>query len=209
GSKRFLFGWNPTKRDNRDEGLWEWGGNLVVHELKQRPDGSLAQVMPEGYRDQFTQLLYVHDAFIGKQGKATFSPIHIPYPETYLLQTSIVFDRDVSHAGIALRFDAETDDSYWYIIEPRSNRLVFDRFPNDAWHFMNFHGLEKYTPLIPGSTVQIEIIVDGDIAVCYLNQKAVLSTRMHLNPGKPLALVSINGRTRFEELKIFTLGGRS
>lgn len=50
GKNRYLFGWNPTKTDNRDEGVWQWGGNLTVHKLTQEADGSLTVSMPEAVR---------------------------------------------------------------------------------------------------------------------------------------------------------------
>jgi len=37
-----LFGWNPTRSGAKDKGDWDWGGNLVVHELFQEKDGQLA-----------------------------------------------------------------------------------------------------------------------------------------------------------------------
>ena len=34
--ERYLFGWNPTRIDNRDYSPWQWGGTLVVHQIVQR-----------------------------------------------------------------------------------------------------------------------------------------------------------------------------
>jgi beta-fructofuranosidase len=45
--RRFLFGWNPTRQDETDAGAWQWGGNLIVHELWQQTNGTLAVREPE------------------------------------------------------------------------------------------------------------------------------------------------------------------
>ena len=37
GKRRFLFGWDPTRAEKKDYYRWDWGGNLVVHELAQEP----------------------------------------------------------------------------------------------------------------------------------------------------------------------------
>ena len=50
GVNRYLFGWNPTRTDNKDDGAWQWGGHLVVHKLVQLSDGSLRVRMPERLR---------------------------------------------------------------------------------------------------------------------------------------------------------------
>ena len=47
GRRRYLFGWNPTREGDTDEGKWQWGGNLVVHELCQQRDGTLAVRVPD------------------------------------------------------------------------------------------------------------------------------------------------------------------
>ena len=54
GEKRYIFGWNPTKEGNRDEGKWQWGGNLVVHEIIQQPDGSLSVKIPDTIDKKFS-----------------------------------------------------------------------------------------------------------------------------------------------------------
>ena len=33
GRRRFIFGWLPSRTEERDDGAWQWGGNLVVHEI--------------------------------------------------------------------------------------------------------------------------------------------------------------------------------
>ena len=47
-----MYGWNPTRENNahhfaplgydgKDCNTWDWGGNLIVHELWQDEDGDL------------------------------------------------------------------------------------------------------------------------------------------------------------------------
>ncbi|MDU5947713.1 MAG: glycoside hydrolase, partial [Paenibacillus macerans] len=42
-----MFGWNPPKSRGKDYHTWDWGGNLIVHEIVQRPDGTLAVKVPD------------------------------------------------------------------------------------------------------------------------------------------------------------------
>src|SRR5262249_40185268 len=46
GWRRFLFGWNPTREGAHQQGAWQWGGNIVVHELLAADDGSLSVQVP-------------------------------------------------------------------------------------------------------------------------------------------------------------------
>ena len=53
GKRRFIFGWNPTKKDSKDAGTWDWGGNLVVHEIRQEKNGELTVRVPETVSNAF------------------------------------------------------------------------------------------------------------------------------------------------------------
>ena len=65
GQERYLFGWNPTKEENifgfwpdkleaQDYHTWDWGGNMVIHQLKQQPDGDLKLSLPEVKKEMFS-----------------------------------------------------------------------------------------------------------------------------------------------------------
>ena len=50
GKRRFIFGWNPPRGaegNESDDEPWNWAGNIVVHEIKQNPDGTLRVSMPD------------------------------------------------------------------------------------------------------------------------------------------------------------------
>lgn len=199
---RYLFGWNPTKQKSKDEGAWEWGGNLVVHELYQNPDGTLGQMMPSEIESSFSDTIFRGNIDLGEPGKATSHIIDYDLPETYYISADISFDEHVSHAGVALRYNVEEDESYWYVFEPKQNKFHFDRYPNEAWRFTNFLGIEKNLNLLPGSKHHLDIIIDQDVCVAYLDNKLALSSRMYVNQSMPLALISIDGVTNFNNIVI-------
>jgi len=199
---RYLCGWNPTKQKATDEGAWEWGGSLVVHELYQRADGTLGQRIPEGVKNAFGDIIYKGGYELGELGKATFNMIDIELPEAFLVSFDVTFDPHVSHAGVALRYNEETDDCYWYVFEPKLGKFHFDKYPNDAWRFTNFLGIEKNICLNPGERHHLDIIVDGDLSVAYLDHRYALSSRMYTNRGMPLAFVSTDGVTKYESITI-------
>ena len=44
--RRFIW-LNPPNSRGKDYNTWDWGGNLIVHEIVQRPDGTLSVKVPE------------------------------------------------------------------------------------------------------------------------------------------------------------------
>lgn len=75
GQRRYLFGWAASKEFNskgfnppawfgKDYGSYDHGGAMVVHELKQNPDGTLAVAAPET----------IH-SFLGHEEPLRFEPL--------------------------------------------------------------------------------------------------------------------------------------
>jgi beta-fructofuranosidase len=46
GQRRFVFGWNPTREGETDSGRWQWGGNMVVHEVRRGDGDNLTVSLP-------------------------------------------------------------------------------------------------------------------------------------------------------------------
>jgi beta-fructofuranosidase len=51
--KRYMIGWESVNQYCKDSGRHIWGGNILVHELVQREDGSLGVKMPERIEQSF------------------------------------------------------------------------------------------------------------------------------------------------------------
>lgn len=45
-----LFGWNPPKASDKDYDTWDWGGNMIVHEMVRRLDGAVGVNVPASPR---------------------------------------------------------------------------------------------------------------------------------------------------------------
>lgn len=203
GDRRYLFGWVPTKTGNDDQARWDWGGTLVVHEVYQRSDGSLAVRIPSS----------VEDAFVTPQ--PTSNPdiyLHSVDGETHQLiadQTGglIYLEGELSvEAGtrcVSLRIfeDPTTGSSYEFLILPNENRLVFDRRPNFPWYQYDNKGLERPLNLQPGSTYRFQLIVDDTIATLYVDGVA-LNARMNKRLGNYLSFGVIDGAAHLTKLRI-------
>ena len=53
GKKRYMVGWESIRQDCKDSGRHLWGGNLLVHELTVRKDGTLGVKLPETIENSF------------------------------------------------------------------------------------------------------------------------------------------------------------
>ena len=132
GARRFVFGWNPTRVDNRDFQPWQWGGNLVVHEVMQESDGTLSVRIPETVDKAFSKRIsFDFKAGLGNceidrntvrivaPGSFACATAGIP-SEPCKIETVIEFTENTRGCGIMLRADDDLEEAYYIRLEPPS-----------------------------------------------------------------------------------------
>lgn len=210
GKNRYLFGWVPTKEGQKDSGAWQWGGNLMSHQLFQKKDGELGEKMIDSIRKYFSQkILYAaEEVALDALGVCTISDLPVQLPESYRISANVSFDSNLTRAGIALRHDGKIDDAYLYALDVSRQQFFFDRFPNDPWNFTNFVGSSRYYKVQSNTSYHIEILVEGDVCVAYVNDEIALSSRMYSRSQCPIALFAIDGKAVFSQVVITTSEGK-
>ncbi len=210
GKNRYLFGWVPTKANENDAGAWQWGGNLMAHQLFQRPNGELGESIIPAIKDHFSSLEIANlpRTEVDATGRCQF--IDLPYilPNSYRISVNITLDDNTTRAGIGLRHSSSKDVSYMYALDAGRQQIAFDRFPNVPWQYDNFFGVSRYLEVTSKRTYFLEILVEDDVCVCYVDNNLALSSRMYQNTDSPLALFSMDGKATFSHLKITTVAER-
>ena len=145
GTRRYAFGSIPTKEGETDSGAWQWGGELLVHELCQREDGRLDTRMPEAVRRPFGRRTSLADPVpvVGdwefQEGKwrgntpdsyaeATFGPL----PDECRIVADLRFDQGTRECGLVIRGSADGSAGYYVRLDPLRGRIVLDQWPRTA-----------------------------------------------------------------------------
>lgn len=190
GNKRYLFGWNPTRTDKKDDSGWQWGGNLVVHEVHQRADGTLSVGLPASVSASFNRQLPVaftpalgetriQGTQVGVPASGTFACASAgTLPDCCKIETQISFTPETQGCGLFLRSSDDFEEGYYIRLEPQQNRLVFDRWPRNGDQPFSI-GLERPIALSPEKPVHMTILVDGSICEVYLNDEVAMSVRLY------------------------------
>lgn len=217
---RYLFGWNPTRLEAKDTKPWQWGGNLVVHELAQGADGSLVARIPETVRSHFATEQAVHfspimrarmqrptlpeDKILRLDGKNSFYSLAAGnLPETAMVTATVSFSEPVKSFGIMLRASLDFENGYYVRVEPQRSRLVFDSWPRPG-DFPQMVELERPIRLEPGTPIQIIVYVDGSLVEVYLDNRAAMSARMYNHPEGRWGLFVSEGTVEFTDVRLFT-----
>ncbi|HEY5836667.1 hypothetical protein [Streptomyces sp.] len=154
--RRYAFGWIPTRLGLRDDGAWEWAGDLAVHEVTAREDGTLIVSLPETVRRHLTdgtppaeevpsaeqtpqagvaitgdwRLTGTSAAVTTGDGLATARLAELP--ARCRVTATVRFAPGTRECGLILRGTEDCDEGYFVRLEPHLGRLVYDRWPRTA-----------------------------------------------------------------------------
>lgn len=211
GRRRYVFGWLPTREGETDDGRWQWGGNLVVHEIRQQADGTLAVRAPQTVLDGFVRPVpldprpvlgawQVDGENLAAQAVGRFSALTLTeLPETCLVEAELTCAPGTSGVGLLLRASEGLDATYQLRLEPGRGRMVFDRWPRPGDQpFM----LERPLNVKAGQPVRLRVLVDGTCVVVYANDLVALSCRMYDHREGRLGLFVAEGEATFDHVSI-------
>ena len=216
GHRRFLFGWNPTRVGQRDDGEWQWGGNLVVHEIVQEADGTLSVKIPESVEAAFSRpLSFQMKKAIGicevKENSATIvapdsfaCTVAGNLPRAVKIDATVDFKANTRGCGIMLRASEDLEEAYYIRLEPGRNRLVLDSWPRPGERPF-WVELERPLALAPGRPVELKVIVEGTICEVYVAGKIAMSARLYNRHAGQWGLFVNEGTAIFRDIKLSAL----
>jgi beta-fructofuranosidase len=214
GSRRYLFGWNPTREGSKDNGSWHWGGNLVVHEVNQRPDGTLSVRVPDAVDHAFgaqkpaslqqglgTCTATPNGIRLDGTSTAFACAVGASMQERCSIGVEIVLSKAARSAGIMLRVSDDLEKAYYIRIEPLRNRLVFDMWPRPGdVPFMP--ELERPLAVHPDAPIKLRVYVEGTVCEVYVNDDIAMSTRLYDLPQGKWGVFVENGTAEFRNVTL-------
>lgn len=194
---RWCFAWTPSKRGERDSGIWEWGGTLVMHQLNQQSDGKLGVCLPISIENRFhnAQPVALEDGATVDKRLMTVSAEYgaaalrlRKLPDICLIEADIAFSAGIRNFGIGIRQGTNYENGYFFRLEPFYNRIVFDRWPRrtpgvNQWYLDGDKPfvveLERPYQMACVQSVHIKLVIDGDICVLYVDDTVAMTTRIY------------------------------
>lgn len=194
GERRYLFGWVPTRQREDDLGAWDWGGTLVVHEVNQRPDGTLAVRAPQGVQNAFarSQILASGPLVVKSQDGAAAVSLARAAGDLFRFDAVVETAPGTRAFGIRLFEDKPSGDCCEFTFHIAESRLAFGHSPNHPWFRYQNLGMERPIALQANRKYHLQVIVDDTIASLYVDGVA-LSARMYARPGQALSIFVVSG----------------
>jgi beta-fructofuranosidase len=191
GERRYAFGWNPTCVNDKDYTSWMWGGNIVVHEIRQRQNGELIVKLPNTIKDAYiTPLTVTESNVLGNMDKVNngwllgridgYSSVDLgEMANQCRVSLDLVLDNDIKEFALFLRSDKENERAYYIKIDTVMQRLVFDRWPRPQADEPFMLELERKIVIKRNERVHMDILVDGPVVEVYYDSQVVMSARMN------------------------------
>ncbi|HWD38376.1 MAG TPA: glycoside hydrolase family 32 protein [Fimbriimonas sp.] len=203
GHKRYAFGWGATKDSEKDSGGWQWGGNLVVHELIQNHDGTLDVRNPESVDRAFRNPQSIPGDSLDATGRFACKVVG-PMPRRSKIETTVTFDEATRGCGLFLNASDDMERVYYVKLDTAMNRLVFESYPrlSDATHWPE---LERPLKLTHGKPIELKVILDGTLCVIYAGGRAALTTRLYDHREGAWGWFASEGKVQFERTAVSTL----
>jgi beta-fructofuranosidase len=214
GGRRLLFGWIATRKDENDAGPYEWGGHMSLPmELYPGPDGGLlvrcpeelARIAAEGTALALQPRLGEWESKGGKlSGRCAdgFAYAFAPdAPPDLALQATIA--PRAQTCGLLLRCAENLDACYMVRLEPRRQRLTFDRLPR----LRDTGSIEAERPMRikPGKPIALRVFLEGSTVQVFAGDTTALSARAYDFKHGGLGVFVACGEATFESLRVAPL----
>jgi beta-fructofuranosidase len=227
----YIFGWNPTREaqyyqnwnpkdySGLDYNVFDWAGNLVVHQLMQNEDGTLRVVLPSSLSELFTKpqtlcrspLLgeWKIESDLACSSSEGFNMLDIgPLPNQCKITFTLTFGEDTHRCGIGLHADKHADQAYYFTFDRQYQRIKYQSYimeTDEGWRrFPWMTELEQPLEIFVGKTYSITILVDESICEVYINDQVALSARMYDRRGGNIVLYSLGKGSTFTAVACYT-----
>lgn len=202
--KRIIFGWNPTRENDDDLGMWIWGGNAVQHEVFQRKDGTLGVKLNREIAKYISQQNLLKNASIclSRIDGGTEIVIKENAPEVFRMEADGCYGAGTFGFGIKIKENSEEDFGYDFHFTPGERKFLFDKTPNYPWFQCMNRGLYRPFKKKAEEQFHISLIVDHDIAVLYVDDIA-LNVRMTEKIGSEVKLYVENGNVEWRNIEFY------
>lgn len=196
----YMVGWGRRAGSPSSAAVDAWAGNLVVHKLLQKQDGSLILAPVNAVENQFVNKRKI--ASSTGEYEMNCGSLY-GFQEMFMAYESFLISGDFKYSGkgkFGLAFDYDGDEENYKMItvDPKNKKIT-----------LSFKGgkseiTEKAVSLHPNRQYSFKYIQEGSMGIFYINDVAALTVRLYGVSGKAVRLFAENSKVKFSNLAEFT-----
>lgn len=211
GENLYVVGWNGTKNSHRDDEIYAWGGNMVVHQLQQLGDGRLQPMLNLSIKEKMsnelklipmkkTETVDITDekyTFCGKDYEIVeFKPLN----GSYRLDCTVKNFKNSERFGFAFNVAKDEVGQLNLLFNIQENKIEFfntkEIYSEDAQSeiAMDFSKMDE---------LKISMLISDGVVSMYVNDECAMTARMYCAQGTTWGICSMNADVSFESLKLY------
>lgn len=207
--KMYAVGWCATKVGEIDQGDFDWGGNLVVHEIVQKSNGELGTKLIDGIKNKLSNK--VGYKFVSNKKEVSSLEMQSSNYASKAIEpigsnkTRIEFKlrRKSDSGACGLTFGCTNDNTIGTICLEFNIESKFINFYNEVYNVGNKQSPQLSIPMENAFVYDVQIIIDNQILVVYVNNKSCLTTRIYDMRVGNFAFYVENSNVAFKEVNFY------
>lgn len=217
--KRYLFGFINRKNGKNDDLGYTWAGSVCPYELVQQKDGTLGVKMPSQYKSKHFTEKMKWDAAESKGNveiknknsnitiKANTETSYVNFgvlPRSMLLSCNVKFVNTTEDAKAGFLFGIKEDPlkSYPIFMDFKNNRLLYDGFLENFNIESDIRNQQKFN-FEKGREYKMNLVVEDEIVVLYMDDKKVLSNRIYNAVGAKWGIFACGTEIEFSNIAVY------
>jgi beta-fructofuranosidase len=208
----YLCGWIGRAGLSSDSGVYQWAGNVMIHQLVQHENGTLRVKAPEPYDDFFTVDKPFRAEMAVGEGKISGNNISLfaeegsysvadmgTRPASMTLECDVTIDED-GCAGFAFG-GSEEDAAYTALcLDAKQNLLHYEGYEISDLDTMEPQALTKFD-FSQEDVHHVKLVCENEIVVLYVDDVKALSSRItHSIGGAHIGVFSNGCGASFENI---------
>lgn len=210
-NKLYAFAW-CARLTGGNTGTFDWAGNLVSHELKQKENGELCPVMPQSYKEFFKNEVSYPD--MNGKDVASYSFNGDKFEATALKKKSSLVTRisfKIKPLGTSGDFGLSFGLNNQLNNRLGSGIMGFDLSNNKLVCYNNVSNIIRYGQELAhinyefqqDQTYTVDVVIDGEIISLYLNEEIALTARILDIVDNSFAFYSNKAKAEITEVKFY------
>lgn len=201
--RRIAVAYSPCRKDDKDNGDRIWGGTILLREVYQEPDGTLAtkflkEVLPAMHPiatpaiqiSSPANIVSVSNGNITMNASGDIGVASLPdLPDNYRISMKIEPKGNYEELGLFLRATDGRKNGYRLELNPDNQTVLM--------HNTSIHGVEGLD-----EPILLDVIVNGEFFDVSINNKRCVLNRLPEQKGKNLFFYVKNGNAVIRDIQI-------
>lgn len=204
GNNRYAFGWAHRRRPETDQGERTWAGNMIAHQLVQLDDGRLGVKSPNAVQQALSneQPIGIMRTFGTVNGGQGTYELNGGPAEAGVLLSPIQGRSSWTGSFELMEHNGLVNFAFNYQDQGGTYRIALDIGQN---RIIGMNANQEVTRIAYsfeiGKIYQFRLVVEGSIAILYLNDEVALTNRIYSLDGQAWALTATGLTIKLNELK--------